>query len=58
MDEPDELRSLRVELLDRFDAQPFYAWPATLLRVLIAAFDLAGINPVPPPTEPRLRLIR
>lgn len=59
LDDPSELQRLQGELLDRFDAIPFRCWPAALLRTLIAAFDLAGIDPVPPPVIPRrLRVVR
>ena len=36
---------LRQELLDRVDAQPFDDWSPTLLRALIAVFDLNGVTP-------------
>lgn len=36
---------LRNEFLNRIDAEPFDEWSPTLLRALIAVFDLSGITP-------------
>ncbi len=44
------IKYLRRELIDRMDAVPFEDWSPTLLRALIAVFDLDGFTPVPGPT--------
>ncbi len=43
--QPTDIDYLRCELLARADAQPFDEWAPTLLRALIAVFDLNGVTP-------------
>lgn len=44
---PADIEHLRRDLLDRMDALPFFDWSPTLLRALIAVFDLNGGRPEP-----------
>jgi hypothetical protein len=44
---PTDVEGLRQDLLDRMGAVPFFDWSPTLLRTLIAVFDLNGGTPEP-----------
>jgi hypothetical protein len=43
--QPTDIEELRQDLLDRMDALPFFDRSPTLLRTLIAVFDLSEITP-------------
>lgn len=45
--QPTDIEEFRQDLLDRMDALPFFDWSPTLLRALIAVFDLSEITPEP-----------
>lgn len=58
VDNPDELRQWRWELVARLDEHPMDTWSCSLTRAVVGVIDVAFELVEPPAGRPRLSVVR